>query len=418
MDIYSIANNIESYCPELSMYDMAIVGAGPAGSTTARYLARQGFNVCLIDRNEFPRDKPCGGGFSYSLINEFPWLKKKQELFLDAICRIAVLHSPNLKITLKSSVDMAVARRANFDNAIFTEACDSGADALLNSRVKDISINDKVSILLANGDQIDARVAVGADGANSLVARRLSLNKKWPYGSLIPCNVCEIPMNPEMIDEFYTPDREYHFFANCGGEPGYGWIFPKSETVNVGIGILGNRAKGLPRKFRNYIAMLQNLGLLPKKVDLSHARGAVVPIRGTIRKTYANRASLVGDSAGMVSPITGGGIHYAMRAARIAASVLSQLFENDCLDERSLALYQQIWWQDFGHKIKKQLPAQRIVTSDILDVLFEIGSRDSKIQEIVSNAFSESSERDIEILPLILRTISVCLKSSFGLYYR
>ena len=113
------------------MYDVAVVGAGPAGSTTARYLAMAGHRVCLIDKDLFPRDKPCGGGFSPALIDEFPYLRSRQSEFLQDICHVGVLHSPNRRIVLRGKADMAVALRTHFDNILLEAAIDAGAKPLL-----------------------------------------------------------------------------------------------------------------------------------------------------------------------------------------------------------------------------------------------------------------------------------------------
>ena len=67
------------------MFDIAVIGAGPGGATASRYLAKKGLTVCLIDKDQFPRDKPCGGGFSENLIDEFPYLRRRTKDFLKGI---------------------------------------------------------------------------------------------------------------------------------------------------------------------------------------------------------------------------------------------------------------------------------------------------------------------------------------------
>ncbi|MHA1636493.1 MAG: NAD(P)/FAD-dependent oxidoreductase, partial [Candidatus Thorarchaeota archaeon] len=118
--------------------------------------------------------------------------------------------------------------------------------------------------------------------------------------------------------------------------------------------------------------------------------------------------------AGMVSPLTGGGIAYAMIAARMAASVLSECLESDKLDESSLEKYERAWQADFGKDIGSMILAQKIFTSPFTDVLFEIGSRDEKIQTMVSEAMAESGDADINVTQLVLRTLYVCLREAIG----
>jgi digeranylgeranylglycerophospholipid reductase len=396
------------------MYDIAVVGAGPSGSTAAMYLAKMGFNVCLFEKVGFPRDKPCGGAFGLDLLTNFAWLGRKSQEFLSGVCRRAVVHSPNRVHTLKSDVEMAVALRTDFDNAIYESALEHGTDAFIPHRVKRVRIsNESVKISTAKGGDVESRVIIGADGVNSLVAREVGLMTKWPRGSLVPCNVAEIPARGSQLLDFYGVEKEYHFFTDVGGHPGYGWIFPKSETVNVGLGEIDTHSAGLPRRFRAFIRMLQRDGFLMEDADLSRTRGGLVPVRGPIPKTYANRCLLVGDSAGMVNPLTGGGIALAMRAARMAARVLESSLGEDTLSEISLSSYQNLWTRDFGSNMRTLLLAQRVATSSMLDVLFEIASRDKLISEKVGQSFSEASDVSFDVSWLALRTALVCFKSAF-----
>jgi geranylgeranyl reductase family protein len=397
-------------------YDVIVVGAGPGGSTCARYLAKRGLDVILIDKDEFPRDKPCGGGFSYNIIRDFSYLKKRESEFLDGILRTGVIHSPNRRITLKGKVDMAVTRRTNFDFVLFNEAIDAGATTLCGSRVNKLTVTEKaVNLETADGDTFQANLLVGADGVTSFIARETGLHEKWRSHEVTVCRVVELPLDAKRIDNMYGGEKEYHFFVNFNHEPGYGWIFPKLTTVNVGLGVVGKHAAGLPRKFVKFINFLKKQGQIPKQADLSRTKGALVPTAGTIDKTYSNRVILVGDSAGMVSPITGGGIAYAMRAGRIAAHVIQKNFQTGEFNERDLALYQRLWENDFGHEIRPQLLAQKIFTSPLTDALFEIGRRDRVIQEIVTNAMSESNSEGPDIKRLLVRVLLVCLRGGLHL---
>ncbi|MDF1540985.1 MAG: hypothetical protein P1Q69_18965, partial [Candidatus Thorarchaeota archaeon] len=186
------------------------------------------------------------------------------------------------------------------------------------------------------------------------------------------------------------------------------------DTINIGLGIVGSHAQGLPKYFSQFVKMLKHDGILRQNADLSMARGALVPTGGTIKQTVADRCILVGDSAGMVSPLTGGGIHYAMRAAKIAAHVISHGLDADDLSLGKLMRYQRMWQSDFGKDIGPMLLAQRIFTGAFADLLFEIGYRDLDLQRIVSDSMSEGSSDIISIPGLLLKTLKVCVKAAFG----
>ncbi len=397
------------------MFDVAVIGAGPGGATVSRYLAKKGLKICLIDKDEFPRDKPCGGGFSEGLIDEFPYLRRREDDFLKGIAKVGILHSPNRRITLQGSVDMAVTLRVDFDNVLFESAVEEGAEPYLGERAKTINFHDDhVEIILKNSDPVRARVVIGADGVSSMVARETGINRRWSSSAITACRVAEVPAKSKEIIDRYTENLNYHFYANLGGLPGYGWIFPKRETINIGLGIVGTHAQGLPRIFDAFIQLLKHEGLLMKDADLSSQQGALVPTGGPISKSYSERCILLGDSVGMVSPLTGGGIAYAMRAGRYAAHILTHALENDDIGYSKLREYDLLWRNDFGNEFRDQLLAQKIFTSPFTDLLFNIGSRDERIQTMVSEAMAESSDEGIDVKRLIARTLYVCLRASFG----
>jgi len=388
------------------MYDVAVIGAGPGGATASRYLAKKGLKVCMIDKDTFPRDKPCGGGFSEGLLDEFPYLRKRSDEFLKGVARVGVLHSPNRRIVLKGSVDLALALRTDFDNVLFESAVEEGAEPLVGTRAKSVRFhNDYSEVMLKGSESIKAQVVIGADGVSSMVARETGLNRRWSSSMITACRVVEVPAKYNEIVDRYTENLNYHFYVNLGGLPGYGWIFPKH----------GTHAQGLPRVFDAFVRHLKKEKLLMQDADLSGAKGALVPTGGPLSKSYVERVILLGDSVGMVSPITGGGIAYAMRAAKYATAVLTKVIEGGDFGSELLSEYEDLWRRDFGDTFNDQLLAQRIFTSPFTDLLFEIGSRDEKIQEMVSESMAESTEEGIDVTKLILRTIFVCLRASFKL---
>ncbi|TFG26323.1 NAD(P)/FAD-dependent oxidoreductase, partial [Candidatus Thorarchaeota archaeon] len=324
-------------------------------------------------------------------------------------------HSPNRRIVLRGSVDMAVALRTDFDKVLLESAVEEGAESRVGVRAKSVRFHDDCSeVILKGSESIKARVLVGADGVSSMVARETGLNRKWLSSMITACRVAEVPAKYNEITDRYSENLDYHFYANLGGLPGYGWIFPKQDTINIGLGIVGTYAQGLPRIFDAFVRLLKKENLLMQNADLSRAKGALVPTGGPISKSYVDRCVVLGDAAGMVSPLTGGGIAYAMRAGKHASSVLTKALEKDNLGSSTLRRYEYLWRNDFGNEFSEQLLAQKIFTSPFTDLLFEIGNRDEKIQEMVSEAMAESSDKGIDAKRLVLRTLYVCLRASFG----
>ena len=129
------------------MHDVVVIGAGPGGATVSRYLAKLGLEVCLIDKDTFPRNKPCGGGFSRTIIDDFAYLKPRASEFMKGIARVGVLHSPNRQIVLEGRVDMAVTLRTDFDNVLFEEAVSAGSLPITGTRAKKVNIKNENRVI-------------------------------------------------------------------------------------------------------------------------------------------------------------------------------------------------------------------------------------------------------------------------------
>jgi flavin-dependent dehydrogenase len=142
------------------MYDVVVIGAGPAGSTASRYLARAGLKVCIIDKD------------SKGIIDEFPYLKARTVDFLKGIAKIGVLHSPNRRVALQGKVEMAVTLRIDFDNVLLESALEQGIDSFTGRRAKRVKIKPSFAeVMLTGGKSITASAVLGADGVSSLVAK-------------------------------------------------------------------------------------------------------------------------------------------------------------------------------------------------------------------------------------------------------
>lgn len=125
---------------------------------------------------------------------------------------------------------------------------------LAGIRVKSVTRKtNHFELLLNDSRTITAAVVVGADGVSSMVGCETGLHAKWAKNEITVCRVVEIPAKTDEILDRYTENLNYHFFANLSGLPGYGWIFPKRDTINVGVGIIGSHAKGLPNLFDLYV---------------------------------------------------------------------------------------------------------------------------------------------------------------------
>lgn len=336
-------------------YDVVIVGAGPAGSTAAKYLAEKKYKVLLIDKDAFPRDKPCGGGLPTRVMKQFPYIEE----FIDSISYGSFTHSSSLKYTLKFVRDkplLATVLRKDFDDGLVKLAVRAGATFLCEKTVKDVTIQkDTAVILLDDMEKIEAKIVLGCDGMRSVVAEKTNLCKKMD--DICICLVQEQPMSTEQLKKYFTDKKIVHLFIKTQGIAGYGWIFPKKKHLNIGMGqfesaVHTSKPKiNLKESYRSYIELLKEKKMLPKSFKIENVKGGTLPVF-PLKKTYTNRVLLCGDAAGFVNSITGEGIYYAMTSAQMAAEIAAEAIKADDTSEQFLSRYQKIWMNDFGRDLK------------------------------------------------------------------
>ncbi len=345
------------------MYDVAIVGGGPGGSTCAYHLARSGLNVALIDKAEFPRQKACGGGLPARVFKgaQLPDFNAALEAHSDSLVFESCPTGDRAYINVGRPLVYQV-RRFVLDKTIFDRAVEAGAHPITKTNVRTWDYTaDGVALHVTGGDDIKAKVVVGAGGARDLVSKvlrqREGLPPDWTKYQAHAATRIEPEVGEDVIEEYYGKERAIWVHFNPKGVRGYGWIFPKKTTVNIGVAefVITDKKLDLQQVTHDYIKLLERENLVPPGLDKVKLGGAFLPVGGPLSKTYTDRCLLVGDAAGFPSALTGEGMWFALDSGRLAAETLTEVLAKGEPTKDALALYQQKWQAAFGHELSTHL---------------------------------------------------------------
>jgi geranylgeranyl reductase family protein len=280
------------YPAGVTQYDVAVIGAGPAGSVTAIHLARAGKRVLLLDKATFPRDKPCGGGLTLRAVRQLPVDPAPVvEHEVDRMTFRLGWHS-RFDRTGKRGPFVLMTQRRRLDAYLAEQAVAAGAEFRDGTKV--------------DPREVDAEVIVGADGANGTTAKTLGLGGPITHGVAFEGNA--------PFDERFRGLA----FIELGTIPGgYGWVFPKGDHVNYGVG--GWEAEG-PRLREHLAELCRRHGI--DADSLENVRGHRLPLRRDGFVPARGKTLLVGDAAGLVDPLTGDGMYEAFVSARLASEAV------------------------------------------------------------------------------------------------
>ncbi|MFX0169492.1 MAG: NAD(P)/FAD-dependent oxidoreductase [Candidatus Hodarchaeota archaeon] len=402
-------------------YDVIIVGAGPAGATTAKCLLdlRPETRVLILDKApQLPRAKPCGGYVGPEIFEYFPYLKGQEEHFVQSESYEGILHSPDLRYQVGGRTRMLGVLRETFDAFLVGIAQQAGAQIGMRSRVIDVrSEAQHVRVQLQDGRSLTSKTVVGADGVVSVVARRSGLHPGWKPNEICKTVVKEIPVEPSFIQDRYGLKRPIHLFLQFNQIPGYAWVFPKAFTVNIGLGCFANTPIRLIDYFNIFSKLLQQKGMLPVEVSTKGVEAGICPTVGPIKSTQGRQVLLVGDAAGFVSPLSGAGIVWGMVSGKLAAQTLTEAFSQQRFDDTFLSRYQHRWEQHIG-RFKTELIIQRAFLTRWCNLFIRIGERDQGIRQFIAKAPTQGPKQayggDINVFELLLRILWALVKGPFG----
>lgn len=315
----------------MNRYDVVVAGAGPAGSTAARALARSGASVLMLDKQKFPRDKPCGGGVTLRAASV-------QDVDLSPVIE-RTIYGARISLRLGESFDRRyrepltyMTQRCRLDALLAERAAESGADFHDGEGIRAIDVggsgfNLTPVRITTDRDAYTARIFIGADGANGPSGRLLGLRPRFEEAVAFEGN---LPYSADILEEW----RDYAALDFGGLAGGYAWVFPKAEHLNVGVGAWKYAGFTLRPKLAE---LCRRYGFDP--AALEGVRGYHLPIRiPSPNDVGLGSIAVAGDAAGLVDPLTGEGIHMAFESGRLVVDSALAVLRGEA---RSMTHYQR-----------------------------------------------------------------------------
>ena len=300
------------------MHDAIIVGAGPGGAATAHALSGSGLDVLLLDRAEFPRDKTCGDGLTPRALRALERLGVLHEVLARA-CRVDSYHvvAPNGAATTASLTAHGgglVVPRLLLDDILLRHAVQAGAQFRARVSVDHLEpTTNGVRVHDNRGRTYDARAAIIATGATTSVLKRSGILKSEPRAMLAARAYFE--------DLPREVPRAFQLRFDGAPLPGYGWMFPSGQnSANVGIAYLPGKWRGTSlQAFDRFTHGAAIARLLNGARQVGSVKGYPIRVDCFRAPTSAPNTLLVGEAAGLVHPLTGEGIDFALESGLLAA---------------------------------------------------------------------------------------------------
>ncbi|VEP18884.1 Geranylgeranyl reductase family protein [Hyella patelloides LEGE 07179] len=319
------------------MYDCIVVGAGPAGTTAAYNLAKQGKSVVVIDKDSFPRHKPCGGGVSPAIAKWFdcdfsPVIKNT----VSQVKYTWKFEDP-VEIELKDITPMWMVRRDEFDNFLLEQAIAKGAEFKGSTTVTGINLEGETWKISTNNGDLETAYLIAADGASGPMASWLGFSTAQKV----------MAANLEVSAEVSERRQSLAYFDFGSLKNGFMWVFPKTDGYSFSAAFVRDK-KGNPQELK------QQLTNFAQKfdVDLSSSQYTEYPMNlwQEDRSLHTNCAVIAGEAAGIVDPLIGEGIRPAIFTGMKAAEAVTQALAGD---SSALGNYSEVINQEWGSDLAK-----------------------------------------------------------------
>jgi geranylgeranyl reductase family protein len=381
--------------PDRDLWDVAVVGAGPAGSSAAYWLARRGVRVNLVDKSEFPRDKTCGDGLAPRAVAALDRMGVLPRLAAPRITRARIVGATG---EVESSFGppqssypryALLVRRREFDETLLRHAVEAGATFTGGLSVSRLTL-EKHGIVIhgrRHGQPVSvaARLAVLAVGANFSLLRTLGMVGR-PSSMILASRAYFENLDPQV--------RMMDFYLDDVIMPGYGWVFPFGDgTANVGAGVEWRPGRTTVNGTAAFHHFVKNSPGARRRLQGARQVGPVAgyPLRTDFltARTSGERMLLVGEAAGLMNVFTGDGIDFALESGELAAQFAVQALRDGDLSRGALRGYDALLRARFRSDIRATAWLRRIYLSrPIARRFLRSASRHPELPDLCGGVFT------------------------------
>jgi geranylgeranyl reductase family protein len=324
--------------------DVVVIGSGPAGSSTANIVARAGYNVLLVEKDEYPgKSNVCGGGMSEQLADK---LKLPDEIVEKRIPYEVKYFPWGVYENRQRHVSIL---RNKFDRYLAERAVKNGSKLLSSTKAVDVKRADGRIVVYSsnkNISPISSNLVIFADGVNTLA-------KKFGIGFKRNKNNTALGLAYEIEWKENTLDHYEIFYDKNISKWGYGWIFPKKDMLNIGVGGLISKIGGNIKDIMNYFMKCPAVSTKIQGGKILSKKAALIPL-APAREIHDQSMLVAGDAAGMVYPFFGAGIENAIVAGEIAGKVAVRALEENDFSQLFLSAYKRQWEKTGNYALMKR----------------------------------------------------------------